>query len=76
MLQENKNTKPGMQDKGDGPRKGFKFNPYWVYAIIAIILLSAQFMRFAPDLTRTTEQEFKQKNADQGRCGEAGYGDQ
>ncbi|WP_037360570.1 ATP-dependent zinc metalloprotease FtsH [Asinibacterium sp. OR53] len=61
MLQENKNTKPGMQDKGDGPRKGFKFNPYWVYAIIAIILLSAQFMRFAPDLTRTTEQEFKQK---------------
>lgn len=50
-----------MQDKGDGPRKGFKFNPYWVYAIIAIILLSAQFMRFAPDLTRTTEQEFKQK---------------
>ena len=61
MLQENKNTKPGMQDKGDGPRKVFKFNPYWVYAIIAIILLSAQFMRFAPDLTRTTEQEFKQK---------------
>ena len=61
MLQENKNTKPGMQDKGDGPRKGFKFNPYWVYAIIAIILLSAQFMRFAPDLTRITEQEFKQK---------------
>ena len=61
MSQENKNMKPGMQDKGDGPRKGFKFNPYWVYAIIAIILLSAQFMRFAPDLTRTTEQEFKQK---------------
>lgn len=47
-------------DKGDGSRKGPKFNLYWVYAIIAIVLLSANFMKFAPELTRTTEQEFKQ----------------
>ncbi len=61
MSQENKNPKLNIQDKGDGQRKSPKFNIYWIYAIIAIILLSAQFMRFTPDLSRTTEQEFKQK---------------
>ncbi len=61
MSQENKNIKPGSsQEKGDAPRKGPKFSIYWIYAIIAIVLLSAQFMKFAPDLTKTTEQEFKQ----------------
>lgn len=47
-------------EKGDGPRKGPKFNVYWVYAIIAAVLLSAQFMKFAPELTPTYELEFKQ----------------
>ena len=60
MLQENKNNKSGNQDKGEGSRKGPKFSIYWIYAIIAAVLLSAQFMKFAPDLTKTTEQEFKQ----------------
>ncbi|MDP1762348.1 MAG: ATP-dependent zinc metalloprotease FtsH [Sediminibacterium sp.] len=60
MLQENK--KPGMTgpEKSDGPRKGPKFSIYWVYAIIAAVLLSAQFMKFAPELTPTYELEFKQ----------------
>jgi cell division protease FtsH len=60
MLQENKSNKSGNQDKGEGSRKGPKFSIYWIYAIIAAVLLSAQFMKFAPDLTKTTEQEFKQ----------------
>ena len=60
MLQENKNNKSSNQDKGEGSRKGPKFSIYWIYAIIAAVLLSAQFMKFAPDLTKTTEQEFKQ----------------
>ena len=47
-------------EKGDGPRKWPKFNVYWVYAIIAAVLLSAQFMKFAPELTPTYELEFKQ----------------
>ncbi len=59
MSQENKNIKLG--EKGDGQRKGPKFSIYWIYAIIAVVLLSAQFMKFAPDLTRTSEQEFKQE---------------
>ena len=60
MLQENKNNKLGNPEKGDGSRKGPKFNIYWIYAIIAAVLLSANFLKFAPDLTKTTEQEFKQ----------------
>ncbi|MCW3088573.1 MAG: hflB, partial [Sediminibacterium sp.] len=60
MLQENKNSKLTGPEKGDSPRKGPKFSIYWIYAIIAVILLSAQFTHFAPDLTPTDEQEFKQ----------------
>ncbi len=60
MSQENKNTKPGGPEKSEGSRKGPKFNLYWIYAIIAVVLLSAQFMKFAPELTPTYEQEFKQ----------------
>ena len=61
MAQENKSPKLSGQDKGDGPRKGPKFNIYWIYAIIAAVLLFAQFMKFAPEVTQTSEQEFKQK---------------
>ncbi len=60
MLQENKNTRPGGPEKGDAPRKGPKFSIYWVYAIIAAVLLSTQFMNFAPQLVPTYEQEFTQ----------------
>lgn len=53
-------------DKGDGPRKGSKFNIYWIYAIIAGVLLFAQFMKFAPETTQTWEQEFRDKMLIQG----------
>lgn len=53
-------------DKGDGPRKGSKFNIYWIYAIIAGVLLFAQFMKFAPETTQTWEQEFRDKMLLQG----------
>ena len=56
----------GGPEKGDGSRKGPKFNIYWIYAIIAGILLFAQFMKFAPETTQTWEQEFKQKMLLQG----------
>ena len=46
-------------DKGDGQRKGPRFNLYWIYAIIAVILLATQFMKLPPDVTRTSEQEFR-----------------
>ena len=55
---ENPQPNKMIPEKGDSPKKGPKFNIYWIYAIIAVILLSAQFMRFSPDLTKTSEREF------------------
>ncbi|HJV20642.1 MAG TPA: ATP-dependent zinc metalloprotease FtsH [Sediminibacterium sp.] len=54
------------QEKGGAPKKGPKFNIYWIYAIVAVILLSAQFMRFSPDLSKTSKQEFINKMLVQG----------
>jgi cell division protease FtsH len=66
MSQENKIPRMSGPDKGDGPRKGSKFNIYWIYAIIAGVLLFAQFMKFAPETTQTWEQEFRDKMLIQG----------
>jgi AFG3 family protein len=66
MSQENKNPRLTGPEKGDGPRKGPKFSIYWIYAIIAVILLSAQFAHFTPELTPTSELEFKQNMLLQG----------
>ena len=66
MLQENKNSKLSGQEKGDSPRKGPKFSIYWIYAIIAVILLIAQFSHFTPDAMLTYEKEFKEKMLVQG----------
>jgi AFG3 family protein len=60
MSQENKNSRIPGPDK-ESPRKGPRFSIYWIYAIIAVVLLSAQFMRLSPEMIQTTEQEFKEK---------------
>ncbi len=66
MLQENKSSRSGGPEKESSPRKGPKFSIYWIYGIIAVILFSLQFTRFAPETTKTTEQEFKQDMLAQG----------
>lgn len=58
MSQENKQSKSNME-KGDGQRKGPKFNIYWIYGIIAIVLLLAQVMNFSPEIKGITEKEFR-----------------
>lgn len=55
-----------MQDKGDAPRKGPRFNIYWIYGIIAVALLMAQLMNSSPDLKKISEWEFKQNMLLQG----------
>src|SRR4051812_18216172 len=60
MAQENKTPKLSGQDKGDGPRRGPKFSIYWVYGIIAVVLLLMNYVRTSPDMMITTELEFKQ----------------
>lgn len=62
MSQENKTPRSGGgQDKGDSSRRGPKFSIYWIYGIIAAVLLIAQFWKFAPETVTTVDQEFKQK---------------
>jgi len=58
MSQENKQPKLNME-KSDGPRKGPKFNIYWIYGIIIIALISAQVFNFAPELKVITEKQFR-----------------
>ena len=62
MSQENKTPKFNIQnDKGDAPRKGPKFNIYWLYAVIAIVLLSAQFWKLAPIYTSQPSKNSSKK---------------
>jgi AFG3 family protein len=59
MAQENKPQKSGTNfDKHEAPKKGPKFSVYWIYGVILVLILSAQLMRFSPDLTTITQQEF------------------
>lgn len=57
MSQENKRM-PGP-DKDGSPRRGPKFNVYWVYAIIAIVLISVQLFNYSSETVKTTPQDFK-----------------
>lgn len=50
-----------MDNGGDrkDPRKSFRFNIYWVYALIAVVLIGFQFLRgFAPDALLTSREVF------------------
>ncbi len=55
---------PGMPN-GNGedktPRKGPKFSIYWIYAVIAVVLIGANFFSMSPDAVKTTELEFRQR---------------
>ena len=60
MSQENKKFNI-QNDKGDAPRKGPKFSIYWIYGIIGMVLLSANYWKMTPDISRVSEQEFKKE---------------
>ena len=41
------------------PKKGGpKFNLYWIYALIGVALLSANFLRMSPELYDVVEKDF------------------
>jgi cell division protease FtsH len=58
-MSEPKNNKKKNSPLGEGPKMP-KFNIYWIYGLIALSLFSARFFQMTPELTTTTEQEFKQ----------------
>src|SRR3954468_23728152 len=69
MAQDDKKVKkdfrniPGIPPSGDDKsgRKGPKFSIYWIYAIIAVVLIAANLFNMSPDAVRTTELEFRQQ---------------
>ena len=48
---------PAGDDKAG--RKGPKFSIYWIYAIIAVVLIAANLFNMTPDAVRTTELEYR-----------------
>src|SRR5215213_2718051 len=49
------------RDDGEAPRRGPRFNIYWVWGIIAAILVSINiFSPFSPDAKRITYGEFQE----------------
>jgi AFG3 family protein len=65
MAQENNKIKPDLYDKGNGdktPRRGPRFSIYWIYALVAVILIAYNVFNInKPDVQTTTEQEFKEQ---------------
>ncbi len=72
MAQEEKKNRPNFFDKNGSNddrnmKKGPKLSIYWIYAIIAAIILGYGYLKQnAPDLTPTTVQEFQQNMLAQG----------
>jgi AFG3 family protein len=66
MAQDDKKVKkdfrniPGIPSGEDKPgRKGPKFSIYWIYAIIAVVLIGANFYNMSPDAVQTNERDFR-----------------
>jgi AFG3 family protein len=57
---------PSGNNEDKPSRRGPKFSIYWIYALIAVVLIGAQFFSIAPDATRVSELEFRQKMLAQG----------
>ena len=54
----NLNNMSGGNNDDKNQKKSPRFNIYWVYGIIALILIGYQFFKFSPDSTATTESDF------------------
>jgi AFG3 family protein len=62
MAKSNQN-RPGLPERPSGDDKGKsgpRFSIYWIYALIAVVLIGANFWgKLGPDTIRISEQEFK-----------------
>ncbi|MFY8091683.1 MAG: ATP-dependent zinc metalloprotease FtsH [Chitinophagaceae bacterium] len=50
-----------FEDDKKPKKSGPKFNLYWIYALIGVALLSANFLRMSPELYDVVEKDFKEK---------------
>jgi AFG3 family protein len=56
--QNNKNNPFQRPAGGDGKPRAPKFSIYWIYAVIAIILIGTQYMRPGSDAIKTNKKDF------------------
>jgi cell division protease FtsH len=70
MKQNDKGNFPRFRPRGDddsGPRKGPKFSIYWVWGIIAAVLIAFNYYGFSPDAHHLdSEQEFRNNMLEKG----------
>ncbi len=63
MAQDNKNMRPGLPPERSGDEKSKKprFSIYWIYALIAVVLIGANFWgkMYSSDTVNITEQDFQ-----------------
>jgi len=62
--QDNSNNKNNPFQRpagGDGKPRAPKFSIYWIYAIIAIILIGTQYMRPGSDAIKTSKKDFMEE---------------
>jgi AFG3 family protein len=61
--QENQNSKNPFQRPagGDGKPRPPRFSIYWIYAIIAIVLIGTQYLRPGSDALKTTKKDFMEE---------------
>jgi len=59
--QNNKNNAFQRPAGGDGKPRAPKFSIYWIYAIIAIILIGTQYMRPGSDAIKTNKKDFMEE---------------
>jgi len=67
MAQEDKKNRPNFLDRGNngnddkGQRRGPRFSIYWIYALIAVILIGYNFLSIeSGKMVKTNEKEFKE----------------
>ncbi len=68
MAQEEKKNRPNLFDRNgpvnddrNNPKKGPRLSIYWIYAIIAAIILGYGYLKQStPDLAQTTKEDFQQ----------------
>jgi len=65
MPQDNKNMRPGLPSEKPGDEKGRRsprFSIYWIYALIAVVLIGANFWgkMYSTDTIKVNELDFKE----------------
>ena len=60
MSEQANNTPPNPKPKNTGSKSGKSFNFYWIYAIIALVIIGSQFLMAPPAVKDFSQNDFEQ----------------